>query len=49
MLASALGLILLAAGGGLTRRPVASLGGVALLVIAGGTIARLLLPPLPIG
>jgi len=46
MLASALGLTLLAAGGGLRRRPLALLVGVAFLVIAGGTAARLLLPPL---
>ena len=48
MLASALGLVLLAAGGGLTRRSIAALGAVALLVIAAGTVARLLLPPLPV-
>lgn len=48
MLASALGLVLLAAGGGLGRRSATLLGAVAVLVVAGGTVARLLLPPLPI-
>jgi hypothetical protein len=46
ILASGLGLVLLAAGGGLRRRSLALLAAVALLVIAGGTAARLLMPPL---
>ena len=46
MLASGLGLVILAGGGGLRGRRCIVLLAVAALVVAGGTAARLLLPPL---
>ncbi|MBV9929380.1 MAG: hypothetical protein JO013_00330 [Alphaproteobacteria bacterium] len=47
VLAGGLGLVLLASAGGIRRRGAVVLLAVALVVVTGGTLSRLLLPPLP--
>jgi hypothetical protein len=48
LFAAGLGLVLLAGAGGIRRREAAILLAVALVIVAGGTLTRLLLPPLPV-